>query len=484
MTAVAEKDDELTYACEHSKGSQMTATAMDFTYLYPFASVVDGDAKNKRLRLATSGGVERHPYFFTGRICYPRRTADLLLAVSLVSRTRFYSPTELRERLLLAADPVVTSGGERLRFEAFSVCCGVYCRLDLKPEAIDGDWTGRGTTNVDFNAPMRASLTSLLDSEKIGLNVGSDRLEIERAGEKIVERKVKLPVRWLKGFVEVQSYQSRLRPAAEVSSVELRQLLRSIPQQVTWQKGPTYYLVPAGKGLRLSQREAPKSIAIGAPGRLKMLEDLLRHARTVRIYNGDDGVSGWELVTNEASFHLVLSPDASRGFSGEGQILRQLSSQRGLDSLAEVRAALKWQANIDPRELGRSLQVDDSKAVDDALGILGSRGLVGFDLSAAGYFHRELPFDLEMIEELYPRLQKARKLIEENAVRVVRHANHEAEAYVRGTDVEHRVIVKDEDAKCTCSWYAKHQGERGPCSHMLAVELALDAREGGAKPSR
>ena len=42
--------------------------------------------------------------------------------------------------------------------------------------------------------------------------------------------------------------------------------------------------------------------------------------------------------------------------------------------------------------------------------------------------------------------------------------------------VEHRVRISDEDAKCSCPWYAKHQGERGPCKHVLAVQIV---REGG-----
>lgn len=450
----------------------MASSAVDFTYKYPFASIlaVTGD---KKLKLATSGGGMENPYFFKGKLCYPRRTAELMLAVSLVSRTRFYSPTEIRERILAAADPVVTSGGDRLRFESFSVCCGVYCRLDLKPSALDGEWVGRGTTNVDFNAPMRSALATLLDSEKVGLNVGSDRVELERDHETLVEKKVKLPVRWLKGFVEVQSYQSQLKQKMEVSPLELRQLLRTIPQQVTWQRGSVSYVVPAGRGLRLSQREAPNSVCVGAPGRLKLLEDLLRHARTVRIYAGTDGVSGWELALDEASFFIVLSPDASRGFSGEGQALKTLINQDGLDIVTRVKATLQWQAKVDIAALCQSIDLD-STAVTNALGVLGSRGLVGYDLSEGSYFHRELPFDLDLIEDLHPRLHKARKLVEEGAVRLTRQAEDDIEGYVKSSDTEHRILIKQGEAKCTCSWYAKHTGSRGPCSHVLAAELVAE----------
>lgn len=449
----------------------MANAAVDVRYIYQFPSSLETDKSSRRLRLATSGGIEQNPHFFSGRMLYPRRTGDMLLTCSLVSRTRFYDPRELRERLLQAADPVVTSGGDRLRFEAFSVCCGVYCRVDLKPDAIDGDWVGRGTTNVDFNPPMRAALAGILESEQVGLNVGVDGVELERASGKVVEKKVKLPVRWLKGFVEVQAYQERMTPMFEIPASELRQVLRTVPTQQTWQKVGRSFIVPAGKGIRISQREAPGAVALGAPGRLKIVEELLRHCKTVRIYGGPDGVSGWELVSPEASFFLVMSPDSSRGFSGEGQALSQIAQSTMEDQLTRVRAQLKWQAKIDPAELGRSIDTDEP-AVTRALSVLGTRGLVGYDLSEGKYFHRELPFDMEMVESLHPRMLKARRLIEESAVRIGSQTPAKVDAFVRGDGAEHRVVITDEDAKCTCSWHAGNQGERGPCSHILAVELA------------
>lgn len=448
----------------------MASATVQVQYVYAFPSLLDTSEGKPRLRLATSGGVAQNPYFFQGKMTQPRRTADMLLACSLISRTRFFHPGELRERLLAAADPVVTSGGDRLRFEAFSVCCGAYCRLDLNPNAIDGDWMGRGTTNVDFNPPMRAALAGILNSEQVGLNVGADGVELERAQGKVVEKKVKLPVRWLKGFVEVQLYQSKLKPAFEVPASEMRRLISTLPQHQTWQKGAISYLVPSGKGVRLSQREHAQGVAVGAPGRLKIMEDILRHAQVVRVYSGTQGVSGWELVTPECSFHFILSPDASRGFSGEGQALNHLTNSANDESIAKLRAQLQWQAKIDPQVLANSIG-SDNDSVLSGLSVLGTRGLVGYDLSEGKYFHRELPFDLEMVSDLQPRLIKAKKLIDENAVRIPVKTEERIEAYVKGEGAEHRVLISDGEAKCTCPWYSKHPGERGPCSHILAVDI-------------
>lgn len=168
-------------------------------------------------------------------------TADVLLALSAISRTRFFSPG-LIERMLAAADPVVTCDGERLRFEVFSVCCGVYARFDLSGQAIDGSWLSKGTTNVDFNPPMRTAMASLSNSDKVGLKIGMDSVELSRAEETIIERKVKLPVRWLRSFVEVQTYQTMVKPAIEMDVLELNKLLLSLPQQNIMQSGVVTYI--------------------------------------------------------------------------------------------------------------------------------------------------------------------------------------------------------------------------------------------------
>lgn len=106
-----------------------------------------------------------------------------------------------------------------------------------------------------------------------------------------------------------------------------------------------------------------------------------------------------------------------------------------------------------------------------ALARLGARGLVGYDLSEGAFFQRVLPFDLDGVEELQPRLKDARKLVADGGVQIAKSGKEEAEAWVRGTDCEHRVVVASDGTTCTCPWFAKHPGDRGPCKHILAVQI-------------
>jgi hypothetical protein len=104
------------------------------------------------LDLQTSGGVTAagpvaHPRFFSGFLGEAEPAAAGLLGVANVAQARYWRPN-----LAALRDPVVTCNGDRLRFESFSGCCGVYARLDVLEEGMDGTALDRGTTNVDVKS--------------------------------------------------------------------------------------------------------------------------------------------------------------------------------------------------------------------------------------------------------------------------------------------------------------------------------------------
>src|SRR5947208_13038388 len=96
-------------------------------------------AGSSGIYLAASSSATAAAPFFRGHLTAPRRSADLALLLSHVVGTRFYTPPGMLRRLILQRDPVITCGGGVLRLEGFSVCCGVYARLDLSGEAFDAD---------------------------------------------------------------------------------------------------------------------------------------------------------------------------------------------------------------------------------------------------------------------------------------------------------------------------------------------------------
>lgn len=447
------------------------APILDYTYRYPFASIVDKqDNGAMGLKLSTCDAKQQSPHFFEGKLLHPRECGDMLLVLSDVVRTHFFLP---RPALL---DPVVTSNERLLRFEGFSGCCGVYARVDLKQESFDAELVGRGTTNVDFNNPMRAALSRLRNNEDARLSVGAEAVTLERGGDAVVEKKVKLPVRWLKGFSEVQAYQPQLAMRIEVPGSEARRFIRSLPKAGA-PKRPSF-VVQTGNALRLSQREARGSVRLLGTHRVRVLEPLMAGCKSLRIWTDDGaGTSAWEVITEAGALFLMVSPEVYRGFSGEGQVLEQLATGRWEEALPAVLAQLGWQSEIDASAIAAKTGFSEAE-VDAALAVLGTRGLAGYDAAAGAYFHREMPFDLGLVEQLQPRLKNAKKLLADDHVKIAKQVGAGAvDVSVKGSGVDHYVRLREaegEQDKCTCPWFNKYRGERGPCKHILAARMFVE----------
>jgi len=457
-----------------------TAIEFDYTYRYAAPSSLLRDQNRNQLSLVTSPECGSSAQFFRGRVTQPKRTADLLIAIVSVVQSRFHVPAAMLGRILLLADPVITCSESFVRFEGFSSCGGAYARLDLLPDALDGERLTSGTTNVDVNAPMRNGLSKLRDGEAMDLTVGAEGLAIQHNGQELIERKVKLPSRWLRGFVEVQSFQANMALSFEVSGAEFRRFLNALPKGF---KGSAWVSL-ANRSIRLSSIAGKGAVCVGGIARLRVLEPIARYADKVRVYapleaspdggtstGSNAGVTGWEITTSDSRFHLVLSPDVWRGFSGEGQVLETLARNSMEKAVAVVRASLCWQEVIDASDVASQygLKTDD---VEGALAHLAASGLIGYDLSEQAYFHRELPFDLSLVSKLQPRLKGANRLLDDAAVSLDRDASPMT-AWVKSGDVEYHVVLDVDTPRCTCVWFAKHKGSRGPCKHILAAQITL-----------
>jgi len=438
-------------------------------HVYRYAAPSAVDPAQARLTLATSSpGVTAHPHFFAGKLLSPRPAAEMLTAVHRIVGSRFFTPANTVQRQVDMADPVVTSGSGVLRFEGFSACCSAYIRVDILPEAYDGEVIRHGTTNVDFNEPMRAALARVSDEQGLSLSVGREEFVLHSGDHAVVEKKVALPMRWVRGMLEVQSYQSDMRQRFQASGPQALRLLHGLPRAST--SRTPLWVTPGPFGLRTSTRSDEQGVRLTEAARLRVLERLAPLAQSLSVYADDaQQASAWVLEFPGARVHLVLSAEVWRGFSGEGQALRALL--HGPDAgFAQVRSHLQWQSRIQADELAASMGLSP-ESVGRALRILGVSGLAGYDLVDGCYFHRELPFDLAMAEELHPRLAGARALLDEGAVRIVSKAPVEVEVASGG--VEYRLRQVDGEWRCTCPWFAKYQGQRGPCKHVMAAEATL-----------
>ncbi|MGV9264691.1 SWIM zinc finger family protein [Kitasatospora sp. NPDC003701] len=461
----------------------MTQAAHAYAYLRPSA-VLDG-ADGPRLALETSGGTTplgavANPRFFAGFLTDPAPAAAALLAVADVAAARYYQP-QLRASL----DPVVTANGDRLRFESFSGCCGVYARLDVLRDGLDGDDIGHGTTNVDVNNPLREALTRIGPAEPLHLAVGPDALEVTTFDGPVVEKKVPLPERWVRGFAETQVTAAAFDLRAELPAAEAVRFLRSLPRGGSGRaRAAAGWVVPAGRTLRPTTRPVPGAVCLPGPERLAALQRVLRHALALRVYGpvaGDaPAASAWEVVLPGMRLTLTLSPDASRGFSGEGGVLGALATGAAEQDAELVAVLLAWEPRIDVAELAEQSGLTPAR-VRAALTRLGTAGQIGYDTAETAYFHRQLPYDAGRAEARNPRLRAAHALVAAGAVRLA-----EGGALAEVTVDDHLQRVRTDAAgrvSCTCLWWAKYRGGRGPCKHALAVAVVRERALAGAEAS-
>jgi len=457
--------------CGHrTTGSVALVADSQTTYRYQRPSGLEEVGDGVRATLSTSSAALDNPWFFEGSVQEPDLVAAMLLGVARVARSRF---TMSSSTLAAMRDPVATANAGVLRFESFSQCNGVYARFDYPLDEWSSDLQRDvGTTNVDFNEEMIGALSRVGRDSAMILSVGEQAVAVETVDGEVVERRVPLSERWVRGFGEAAVSISDLDLSFEVTAAALRSFVRSVSKRPP--KG-TLFLTGGARELRLSTRSSNGSASIGSPERVAPIEPLVPFVKRAFVYGsnhpGSPIVWDLELVGDTgARFTLALSPEAYRGFSGEGNVLHALTGLPDT-TVDAVRDSLCWQPALDEAALASALHLDTA-SVRSALVALAAAGLVGFDVHRGSYFHRELPYELEDAVRLHPRLRSAEKtLARDGVVRV--NSDGAVEEYLVGNgESEHLVRLHDTDASCTCTWWFRYRGERGPCQHVTAARLA------------
>lgn len=436
-------------------------------YQYATPSALVKKAGKEELLLSKYSEIQKKtdaPCFFWGNVKEPSIMARCLIALSYIVKSSFnLSPFQLT----LLKDPIVTAGNSCLRFEGFSHCAGVYARVDVLPGGLDGEFLENGTTNVDFNQPMLTALGSIRQSEQVMLSIGQKEVGLHVEGSKVIERKVPLPTKWIKGLSTVQIYLSKAEKVHTFNRIQTQQLFRSIPKG---QVKTDYYLVIRGNMPMFSPVKSTNGICIGGLHRLRLLEPLLPYIDQMQVFPHPTMQSTtWQLYFGNIRFSFSLSRDVWRGFSGEGAALESLIddvSDEWVDALDKY-AYANQAFNPTLFAIKENMAFDD---VDSLTSRLAAMGLLGFDLDENQFFYRRLPFKLSRIISLNPRLKNAEKLIENGKVEIISNTSGRIEARVEGSGVRHTVILDSDNERCTCDWFSKYQSERGLCKHVLAVK--------------
>ena len=442
------------------------------TFLYP-STLQNGSLALTLAPALTPAGIDCNPDFFQGFATQPQVLARGLLALADITATRYFKYTPVAQR-----DPVLSAQGDRLRAECFSACNSVYARLDLLQDGFDGE-IGRGTTNVDIGMELRTALTQVRQQDKLHVAIGAGGLlasRISHPGEKIVhlqehvtERPVAMPDRWVRALGNAAEIHRAMSPVFELKGPAAQAFVASLPPPTG--KNQSGWLTPTRTGVKLIPRPASGAVYLSGLHRLSALKRVMTSLSAMTFYmpsNGEPGACMVEASLPCARLTVSLTAEAWQGYSGEGALLSSLAQQRILEDAARIRSILCFDSQIDEARIS-SLCHTDKEHIQEAMAILSVSGKLGFDVHERAYFHRELPEDPDRVLKDNPRLVSAQKLTD-----TVRQTGRNQWS-VLSNGIEYRVTFDPSQdvltAKCTCAWYLKHQNKRGPCKHILAVQL-------------
>ena len=438
----------------------------DLKYRAPSTLSSTDDGAVLALSANVAGGSEGP--FFQGQFRNARLLARALGVLARVVGERWFDAQAVaRSRQM---DPVVTAGAGHLRFEGFSGCRSIYARVDVLPEGMDIVREERGTTNVDFNEPMRRALGRVRSGQDLSVCVSQDEFILVRGDESVVEKKVKLPLSWIKGFASVQALTLGFEEVLTLDAAKARRLLSQVPS--VGKGRDTHWLLPDPRTPRISRLQSIGAIQLTGGRRLSALQELLPFAQSLTIHaSGNGSMSFWTLSFEGFRLGLMLSPEVWRGFSGEGAALEDLAQL--VDKEDQVLSRLADLGSVDPDELAIQCGIT-LPALRGVLARQAAQGLVGYDQISGLCYERILPGSAQLMDDSNPRLVSARKLLENECVTILLADKDTVRAKVdAGEGKVYDVALDHGQCRCSCYWYGKFRESRGPCSHVLAVKLAV-----------
>ena len=436
------------------------------------STLFDGNLALSIAPALTPKGVEEDPLFFNGEIIDPVVISGGLLVLADIVSTRYFKYVPVAQR-----DPILSAQGDRLRAECFSACNGVYARMDVFQSALDGEIL-YGTTNVDIGADLRKSLFNVKQGDRLKFRIGDEGWKTVHSRKADnnniltdvrIQRPVKMPDRWIRALGNCAMLHQNMEYKFHVEGMQAKAFIAMLPAATG--KERSGWLTPTKVGVMLKLREEKNSVYISGLHRLSALRRIMSHVNAVYFYapkNSEAGRMMIEVCMRGVSITLSLTAKSYEGYSGEGALLDSLSDLKILEYADKIDNILNFESILDLDKISESTGIIKND-IKNAIELLAVSGKLGFDVKEKAFFHRELPDDPDRVLKDNPRLVGAKKLMEG-----ISHVEEDI-WYVKSQDTIYRVIYpKDlgaQNAKCTCTWYLKHQNSRGPCKHILAVKL-------------
>ncbi len=499
-------------------------------------------------QLALAGNLLRDPVRFDGVIKDPLRFREAMSALYAVvasdmryrpkDRTAYLAYTRMRREssgldawqaqreyfswllrndplAFVILDPVVTVHPDQVFFEVFSKDEGAYAKLGIDRDAFATEQEPTfGTTNIDFSQALFQGIQRMRSYRETRLTIGREgvALATKAAGE-VLEKTIRVPDSWLRGFLQVQSAAALPRDTFSLAPVDLYNALRHLRLHAD-RKGqrrglrvelmpgqvprlvlePWNEVIPATAGPY--KGKSARVARVWGRRRLLLLQRFVPFVEEVDVHLLGSGLpSFWVLKGRGVSLTLGMTGFTAANWSQalNFDLLLPRKAEPGGKSLEAVLAHLEGRWAAGAGELARATKLP-WPALIEALQLGCQQGRIMYDLAADVYRLRPLtdaPLDLGRLEFRDARERVAHDLlVRRGAVSIV----SENRLPGAGLELTGKVVVDEEKreyrpqmlladegqvtrAECTCSAFRKQGLKAGPCAHLVALRLAYGARE-------
>ena len=416
----------------------------------------------------------------------------------------------------LILDPIISVHPDEVAFEVFSKDEGTYAKLAIKPGAFDE--RGKkvcGTTNIDFSQALFENILQFRGYRQTKLSVGQEdtTLDTEDArADSVLEKQIKLPDSWLRGFLQVQSAAMLPRDTFTLAPIDLYNALRELrmhADQKGKRRGIRVELVP-GEPARLVlepwetliestagiyKGTAPKVLRLWGRRRLMLLRRFLPLADEVEVHVAGSGLPCfWVLPGKELELTLGLTGFTASNWSQAASF--DLLLPRKAASSEETEKVVAHLAKVwrdDLAGIGKATKLKGETLVE-ALQTGCQQGQLIYDVAGDCFRLRPLtnvPLDLERLQYRNQRERLAHDLLSRKGAVAIATENriHGSGLEITGKvkvaedkrEYRTQMLITDDGfvnrAECTCTRFRQQGLAHGPCTHLIALRLAQAQRE-------
>ena len=513
-------------------------------------------------RVATAGGaatvelyanVERPAVEFAGRVREPVKFREALSALYAVvgsdyryqpkDRTQYLAYLRLRKEtatqsiwqaqqayfgwllrndplLFCILDPVVTVHPDQVMFEVFARDESTYACLAVNRDAFEDEQIAKcGTTNIDFSDALYASVQQLRDYRQTRLAIGGESVSLRtESREGVLEKSIRIPDNWLRGFLQVQSAAALPADRVTLKPIDLYNALRILRLRADIKgkrRGLRFELVPGQTpklvlepwetvlettGEVFTGRQA-RVVRVWGRRRLATIKRMLPFVESVEVNLLGSGMpSFW--VLRAGAFTLTVGLTGFTAANWAAAVGFDLLLPRKTQSGAPLQKVVEY--------LAGGLFVAPRAAIAEATGVKGSalvetlqlgcqHGQLMYDVAKDVYRLRPVTdgrIDLEKLQFRNAREKTAHDLLTRRGAVSIVSENRVAGQGLELTgkvkvaedsrDYRPQMLLADEGsikrASCTCAAVRKEGLKGGPCPHLIALRLAYAAKEASKTP--